>query len=100
MFGKEATEEMTVSEFDPPNHYLLTAKGCGCRYLTTYRFADAGDSATEVRLSFDARPQSFAARILSILMAPMIKACRKAAARDLADLKREAANEPGDHSHA
>lgn len=87
MFKREATEEMTVKTFDPPNGYALGAESCGCRYHTEFRFRPNG-SGTDVNLSFDAQPLSFVAKIMSFLLMPfMKKACVKACEQDLEDLK-------------
>src|SRR5438046_1974470 len=42
MFGKEATEEMTFTAFDPGRGYTLGAESCGCRYITDFRFEPDG----------------------------------------------------------
>ena len=43
MFGREATEEMEVVEFEPPRRYVLGAESHGSRYRTEIRFAETGD---------------------------------------------------------
>lgn len=93
MFGKEATEEMSVSEFLPPERYELTAESCGIRYCSTFVFSEWGD-ATKVSMTFEGRPLTFMAKAMAFMMAPMMRLCRKACLQDLEDLKREA--EKGD----
>src|SRR5690606_5841260 len=36
MFGKEAVEEMGITEFDPPRGYSVAAENHGAKYLTFY----------------------------------------------------------------
>jgi len=42
MFGKEASEVMTVAEFEPPRRYVLTAESHGCRYRSEIRVEPDG----------------------------------------------------------
>ena len=87
MFGKEATEEMTVTEFEPPRRYLLLAESHGCRYRSELRFEPQG-SGTDVVMTFRSEPLTLAARVMSVLMKPMLKSMSKLCSKDLADLKR------------
>lgn len=87
MFGKEATEEMTVAELEPPRRYVLLAESHGSRYRSELRFEPQG-AGTEVVMSFRGEPQTFFAKVMSVLMKPMLKSISKLCAQDLADLKR------------
>jgi carbon monoxide dehydrogenase subunit G len=87
MFGKEASEVMEVLELEPPKRYVLGAESHGCRYRTELRFTPEGD-ATRVRVRFEAEPLTFVAKVLSVLMRPMMKACAKAFRKDLDDIGR------------
>lgn len=86
MFGKECTEEMEITEFDPPSGYTVSADNCGCRYTT--RFSVRPDGAeTIVEMSFRATPTSLKGRLLApmgMLMQPMMK---KMVMQDLRDMK-------------
>jgi carbon monoxide dehydrogenase subunit G len=86
MFGRPATEEMTITEFEPPARYALGAESCGCRYRTEFRFTPES-GGTEVEMSFAAQPLTFFAKAMSLLMRPLLKSLTKACARDLNDLK-------------
>jgi len=93
VFGREATEEMTFAEFNPPTQYTLIAESHGSRYTSTFRCREveaeeADGRATEVTLEFNATPLTFAARCMSILMKPMLKSMCKAIETDLSDVKR------------
>jgi hypothetical protein len=87
MFGKEASEEMTVAEFEPPRRYVLLAESHGSRYRSELRFEPQG-SGTEVVMTFRGEPLTFVAKVMYVLMKPMIKSMAKLCAKDLADLKR------------
>jgi uncharacterized protein YndB with AHSA1/START domain len=87
MFGKEATEEMTIEELERPSRLLLTAASHGCSYRSTYHLAEK-DGGTELSLTFEGRGVSFMGKLMSALMGWMMKgACRKAMSKDFADLK-------------
>jgi hypothetical protein len=86
MFGREATEEMTVTAFEPPKRYTLAAESHGSRYHTELSFAPDGQG-TRVTMSFAAMPVTFMARVMGVLMRPMMKGIVKMCAKDLDDLK-------------
>jgi carbon monoxide dehydrogenase subunit G len=87
MFKKEATEEMEITAFEPPRRYALAGESCGCRYQTEITCEPAGASKTRVRMTFESTPLTFAAKVLSVLMRPMMKMMVKTCGRDLDDLK-------------
>ena len=86
MFGKEATEEMEVTAFDPPRGYTVECESCGCLYHAEYYLV--GDIAgTHVRLTVTTRPVTLAAKLMSplaLLMSGPMKKCMEA---DLDDLR-------------
>ena len=86
MLGKESTEEMEITVFDPPHSYTVEGESCGARFLFEYRFV--GDIAgTNVRLEVETRPVSLFAKLMSPLSGLMIGSMRKCIASDLADVK-------------
>ena len=88
MFGKEASEEMEFREFDPPNGYVLVAESHGSRYRSGHRFAPADAAgATRVTMFFEAEPLTFFAKVMSVLLKPMMKMMIKQCGKDLEDLK-------------
>jgi hypothetical protein len=89
MFGKEATEEMEVTRFDPPNSYSAGTESCGCAYEFTFRFLPLGNS-TNVEMEMQYRPISFFARLMSPLGKLMLGPMKKLIDQDLEDLKRTA----------
>lgn len=87
MFGKEATETMEVTAFDPGKGYTLEAESCGCRYVSHLRCVPKG-SGTQVELEMHCTPLKFSAKVMSKLMAPMMKgAMCKAMRQDFDDLQ-------------
>lgn len=87
MYGREASEEMEVLEFEPGRGYVLGCESHGCRYRSTFRFATI-DEGTEVEMEFEATPLTLFAKVMSVLMRPAIKGVARAVEEDLADLKR------------
>lgn len=89
LYGKQATEEMWVTGFDPPRSYVIEAESHGARYRTELTFVPEGDG-TRVTFTFAARPVTFIARLFSVLSGIMLKGVRKTLEEDLEDLKRVA----------
>lgn len=86
MFGKEATETLEVVSFDPPRSYQIGAESHGTHYLSTFTFAEK-DAGTEVHLVFEATPLTLFAKVMSVVMKPMIKKVISECSKDLDDLK-------------
>jgi len=99
MFGTQASEIMNVIDWDPPRSYTLECHSCGCTYTSTITCApeEGRSSATVVEMSLESRPVTFMAKLFSPLGKLMMGACRKAIAKDIADVKRslEAPASPG-----
>lgn len=89
LYGKQATEEMWVTGFDPPRSYAVEAESHGAHYRTEITFAPEGEG-TRVTFVFAARPLSLVARLFSVLSGLMLKSVRKALEQDLEDLKQAA----------
>ena len=91
MRGREASETMEVTLFEPPRRYVLLAESHGCRYESGLSFTPAGTpegSATTVAMHFAAEPLTLPAKILAFLCRPMMKMVARACAKDLDDLAR------------
>ena len=86
MFGREATEEMTITVFEPPRRYTLSAESHGSRYHTELSFVPDGQG-TRMTMMFQGTPVTFMARVMSVLMRPMMKSVVKMCAKDLDDIK-------------
>lgn len=93
MLGKEHTEELEVTAFDPPRSYRVGCVSHGTRYDSELRFEPV-EGGTEVAMHFEAVPLTLGARLLSFLARPMLKSVAKECGRDLEDL-RVALESPG-----
>ncbi len=87
MFGKQATEEMEITAFDPPRSYRIEAESCGSHFCTVYSF-EGGQRETRVTMETTSRPLSLFAKVVGPLMGLMMKgAMKKAMCADHANLK-------------
>jgi uncharacterized protein YndB with AHSA1/START domain len=89
MFGRKATEEMTVAEIEPPRRLVLTAFNHGTAYRVEHLLAAEG-LGTRVTLAFEGRPVTLGARLLMPLGLLFAGTVRRQLRSDLADLGREA----------
>ena len=72
MFGREASEEMEITIFDPPQDYSLRAFSHGTEYRTRFEFT-LEHGATRVKVIFEGRPQSLMAKVMSVFMGGLAK---------------------------
>ena len=86
MFGKEATEEMEITFFQPSSSYVVEAESHGAKYRTEFRFEPAAEM-TKVTMEFNAQPVTFAAKLMAPLSKLMAKQLEKLCSQDLEDLK-------------
>ena len=86
MFGREATEEMEIVEFNRPQGYRLFAESHGSRYDSGLSFEQI-EGGTRVTMHFEGTPVTFMAKIMSFMMKPMMKKMVSICAKDLEDLK-------------
>lgn len=93
MFGKEATEEMTVTALQPPRSYTMEALSCGVHYKSILDFLPDG-GGTRIVMTITATPQTVMTKITGPLMGFLMKgAMKKAMLKDFADLD-AAASQP------
>ena len=89
MFGKRASEDMTVAELSPPHRVVFTAENHGTRYTATTEFIPQG-GGTLVRMTFEGAPVTMLARLLSGLGVMMAGTVRKQLQADVDDVAAEA----------
>jgi carbon monoxide dehydrogenase subunit G len=89
MFGREATEEMEITAFDPPRSYTMECKNHGCHYVSEFRCKPDG-AGTELEMVFQAHPLNLFAKVMGTLMRPFAKKLVAACSKDLDDLARAA----------
>ncbi len=87
MFGRSATEEMTVTAVEPHRSYTTEASGAGVRYVSGFAFAPAPDGGTDVTATSGGEPTTTLARVLGALLARLgRRAIARALAQDVADI--------------
>jgi carbon monoxide dehydrogenase subunit G len=89
MFGRKATEEMTVAAIEPPRRLVLTARNHGTAYRAEHSLAPEG-VGTRLTLTFEGRPVTLLARLLVPIGLLFMGTVKRQLESDLADLKREA----------
>ncbi len=88
MFNKEAKEEMEITDFQPPKSFKAEAESHGAHYTSIYRF-EPTDQGTKVAMTFEARPLTFIAKIMTFLTGPMMRGMvSKCLTKDMTDLKK------------
>lgn len=87
VYGREATEEMEVTEWVPDEHYALGCESHGSRYRSVFRFSPAADGGTEVEMTFEATPLTLFAKVMSVFMRAAVKGVAKCVEQDLRDIK-------------
>ena len=87
LFGRTATEDMWVTEFEPGHSYVVEANSHGTEYRTTQRVEPDGDGRSVLVMSFAGTPTGTMAKIMSATIGRFfVGATRKAFEQDLADI--------------
>lgn len=84
MFGKEAVEEMWITNWKPHTSYSVEAESCGTHYKTEYTFTPS-DDGTRVSMVFSGQPLTLFAKVMAPMGLLMKGTIRKCFERDLAD---------------
>jgi carbon monoxide dehydrogenase subunit G len=95
MFKREATEEMEITAFDPPNGYDVGAESHGCRYHSEFRLTPEGEG-TKLTWRFEATPQTLPAKVMGFLFKGMMKSVAKECLKDLEDIAAAAEGRAGE----
>jgi hypothetical protein len=90
MFGRTASEEMTVAEFIAGERMVFIAESHGTRYRATHVLTGAGTGGTRLSLDFEGKPTTLLARLTTPLAWLLAGHVRRQLVADLADLKRAA----------
>ena len=96
MFGKEASETMTVTELEVNKRFVTEAASHGARYKTEYVFT-ATENGVTITQTFQATPTTFVGKLFSVLFLLTAKSLRTALQQDMADLK-QACESHGAHT--
>lgn len=86
MFGREATEELEVIAFDPPQSYTLAGESHGFRLQSDVTCTPSG-SGTEIEMRFSITPLTMAATLMAAAMTPMLGQVAEELSKDLDDLQ-------------
>ncbi len=96
MFGRAATEEMTVTGMTPGQSYTVVADGNGTRYESELLVAEDGPNTCTISMTFRGIPTSPVSHVLSATIGRLFTgATRKALEQDLADLAAAAEGSAG-----
>ena len=87
MFGKEATEEMEITQFDPPKSYTVEADSCGSHFTSVISFVEK-DGGTLVTMAMTSKANTFMAKLMTPLGFLFAGAAKKAMRGDFEDLKK------------
>lgn len=94
MFGREATEEMEILEFERPNRYVFGAESHGCRYRTTFTLTPDG-TGTQIEMVFAGTPLTFTAKVMTVVMRPFMGKMADMCAKDLEAIKAHVESQRG-----
>ncbi|MGJ8529241.1 SRPBCC family protein [Maritalea sp.] len=89
MMGREATEEMEVTQMDAPDTFVVKAFSRGTEYITTYTLEPAGDY-TKVTLHFRATPKTFMSKVMAAVFSRMMPTIADLMQKDLIQASIEA----------
>jgi carbon monoxide dehydrogenase subunit G len=88
MFGKDSTEEMTISEFEQDSRIVISADTCGSHFETEFKFHENGNG-TNVEVNVNTVAHSLFAKLMSpvgFLMAGPMKKMLKSDIRQLKEI--------------
>jgi len=87
MFGKRATEEMTVTEVTDGESYVVVAAPDGANYRTVMSVVPTGENASTVSMEFGANPKGKMTRLMGATLGTLFTgAMKKAIVADLDDI--------------
>jgi hypothetical protein len=89
MFGKDCTEELQITAYDPGHSYEMSAQSCGAEFRTIFHFVPDG-AGTRVEVEFRPRAVSLFAKLMVPLTWLMTGSIKKCFDQDLEDLKQAA----------
>ena len=89
IFKKESTETMEITAFDPGSGYTIEAESCGSRYITKFKY-EPSDGGTLISMDMEVYPQTFFAKVMGVVFAPMMKKMCALVLRDFEEVGAEA----------
>jgi carbon monoxide dehydrogenase subunit G len=86
MFGRTATEDMEVTEFDEGSRYATSAESHGSKYFSEMKVEPTG-TGSRLTMSFRGEPQTFFTKVIDATVGRFfMNSTRKALEKDLADI--------------
>ncbi|MCR9201945.1 MAG: SRPBCC family protein [Planctomycetaceae bacterium] len=85
MFGREAVEEMEVTDFQPNHSYTIEANSCGSHFRTRLTTSPA-ENGTQITMETTITPTTLFAKLMSPMAALMAAPLKKCLTEDLSDL--------------
>lgn len=93
MFGRQATEEMEVTEVDAPRRYTVVAANGSTTYTSRITVEPLGSDRCQLSMTFAGRSSGLAGRLLAATLGRLFAgATRRALRRDLDDIAAHAAS--------
>lgn len=87
LFGKTATEDMWITDVIDHQSYKTRAESHGAIYMSSLTISEQNNE-TLLNMEFSSEAQTFAAKIMSVLMGSLFKsATKKVLLQDLNDIK-------------
>jgi uncharacterized membrane protein len=87
MMGRQATEVMTITAWDPPGGYTVEARSCGSHYRTPITVEPLTPDTTRLTMTFHITPETLLAKVMTRLFSFMNKYLAKCMQDDLRDIK-------------
>ncbi len=86
IFKRESTEEMEITEFEPPLRYVVEADSCGAHFRSELRCEPDGEDATLLSMSMVTTPTNLFAKMMKPLAKLAMGSTKKMLLRDLDDI--------------
>lgn len=88
LYGKQATEEMWVTEWQLNEYYVVRAKSHGTRYRSYIRTIPEVNDSTQLEMTFSGEPYTFMAKTMNKLLGKFMRgSVEKMLLADLNDIK-------------
>lgn len=87
LHGKLSTEQLTVTECEPPSRYVAEAESKGAHYRSEFVFTPEGPDRTRVRAVFGAQSRNAVGKLVGAVLGTLLsRTLATTMERDLADL--------------
>lgn len=87
VFGRESTQELTITRFEPPTRIAMAVEKPSMSTASIFDLAPDG-AGTRVRVGIEVRGHTFSGKLLALLLFPlMARAIQSAVRNDLEDLR-------------